>query len=87
MMTRETIDDGGIRLGQPSIAKRTSLTTREVEVLRYIARGMSKKEIAQIMHLSYKTVDSHTVRLMTKLDVHTRVGLARFAIREGWSEA
>lgn len=64
-----------------------ALTARETEVLRYIARGMSKKEIAGIMHLSVKTVDRHCANLMKKLDIHDRVELARFAIREGLSEA
>lgn len=59
------------------------LTGREMEVLRYIARGFSKKEIGGLMHLSVKTVDRHATSLMAKLDVHDRVELARFAIREG----
>lgn len=59
------------------------LTGREMEVLRYIARGFSKKEIGGLMHLSVKTVDRHATSLMAKLDIHDRVELARFAIREG----
>lgn len=60
-----------------------SLSGRELEVLRYIARGFSKKEIGNLMHLSVKTVDRHATSLMAKLDIHDRVELARFAIREG----
>lgn len=60
-----------------------SLTERELEVLRYVARGLRKKEIAGTMHLSVKTVDNHTTRLMSKLGVHDRVDLARLAIRTG----
>jgi len=60
-----------------------SLTERELEVLRYLARGMRKKEIAETMHLSVKTIDNHTTRLMSKLGVHDRVDLARLAIRTG----
>jgi DNA-binding NarL/FixJ family response regulator len=75
----------------PSLAKcktrADTLTTREKEILRYIARGLSKKEIAKLVHLSVNTVDVHTSRVMSKLDIHDRVGLARFAIREGLSEA
>jgi DNA-binding NarL/FixJ family response regulator len=48
---------------------------------------MSKKEIAQTMNLSVKTVDTHSANLMNKLDIHDRVELARFAIREGLAEA
>jgi DNA-binding NarL/FixJ family response regulator len=59
------------------------LTPREVEVLRHIAVGLAKKEIAQAMHLSVKTVDNHCTNLMNKLDIHDRVRLTRYAIREG----
>ncbi len=59
------------------------LSQREREVLQYIARGHSKKEIAGIMTVSVKTVDNHAFHLMNKLGIHNRVELARFAIREG----
>ena len=58
------------------------LSPRELEMLRYIARGMSKKEIAGAVHISVKTVDKHCANLMDKLDIHDRVELTRFAIRE-----
>ncbi len=61
----------------------TLLTTRQLEVLRHLARGDSVKEIAKQMHLSQKSVDSHKYRIMSKLGIHDRVELARFAIREG----
>ena len=63
------------------------LTQRELEVLRYLARGMTKKEIARVMHRTYSTVDKHTENIMAKVDIHDRVELARFAIREGLIEA
>jgi DNA-binding NarL/FixJ family response regulator len=65
----------------------STLTNREVEVLRYLARGLSKKEIAKTMHLSVKTVEHHSSSVMRKLDIHDRVELARYAIREGLAEA
>lgn len=61
----------------------SSLTAREREVLRYLAGGQTKKEIAGAMHLSPKTIDNHATAIMTKLNIHNRVGLTRFAIREG----
>ena len=64
----------------------STLSSREMETLRYVAKGLSKKEIAPLMHISVKTVDKHVTQLMTKLDIHDRVGLARFAIREGLIE-
>lgn len=61
----------------------TSLTSRQIEVLRHLARGKSVKEVARSMHLSEKSIDSHKYRIMHKLGIHDRVELARYSIREG----
>ena len=58
------------------------LTARQLEVLRHLARGASVKEVAKLMHLSQKSVDSHKYRIMNKLGIHDRVDLTRYAIRE-----
>lgn len=63
------------------------LTARQMEVLRHLARGASVKEVAKLMHLSQKSVDSHKYRIMNKLGIHDRVDLTRYAIREGLIEA
>lgn len=63
------------------------LSPRELEVLRHLAQGLSKKEIARTIHLSPHTIDKHASNLMKKLDIHDRVELARFAIREGLTRA
>ena len=60
-----------------------SLSPREQEVLRYVAMGHTKRSIAELMGLSIKTVEGHTDHLMKKLDIHNKVDLARYAIREG----
>jgi DNA-binding NarL/FixJ family response regulator len=62
------------------------LSPREIEVLRLLAVGRSKKEVAKELHVSVKTIDNHTTNIMTKLDIHDRVQLARYAIREGLVE-
>lgn len=59
------------------------LTTRELEVLTYVAQGLSVKECAERMRLARSTVDNHKTRLMRKLDLHKAADLVRFAIREG----
>jgi DNA-binding NarL/FixJ family response regulator len=64
-----------------------SLTDRQKEVLTYLALGLSVKEVSRRMYLSPKSVDSHKYRLMSKLGIHDRVKLARYAIREGIVEA
>lgn len=61
----------------------TLLTPRQLEVLTYLAEGKTVKEVAQVMHLSQKSVDSHKYRIMNRLHIHDRVHLSRLAIREG----
>ena len=85
--SRIVVDARGARLVRESKSRASTLTGREAEILHYIARGLSKKEIAKTMGISVKTVDRHTTNLMTKLDIHDRVELTRFAIREGLAEA
>ena len=72
--------------GQP-VKKRTDyLTTREAEVLQLIAEGRANKQIAAELCISIKTVEKHRQQVMNKLNIHDRVELARFAIREGLAE-
>lgn len=85
--SRIVVDTEGAKLTDQAQTRISSLTRRELEVLRYIARGMVNKEIAQLMGIAAKTVEQHTFHMMTKLDIHNRVELARFAIREGLAEA
>ena len=60
-----------------------SLTDREREVLRRVARGLTTKEIAAELGISMRTVDSHRANLMRKLDLRSVARLTQFAIREG----
>jgi DNA-binding NarL/FixJ family response regulator len=59
------------------------LTSREREVLQLIAEGETTKEIAWRLGLSTKTVESHRIKLMRKLDIHETATLVRYAIRRG----
>ncbi len=61
----------------------SKLTDREREVLQLIAEGYSTREIAQLLHISEKTVRAHRTNLMSKLDVHNTAELVRYAIRKG----
>ncbi len=58
-----------------------SLSRREREVLQLVAEGYSNKQIAEIMSISLKTVQSHRMHLMAKLDLHDRSELIRYAIQ------
>jgi len=85
--SRIVVDQKGAKLASDPKSRASTLTARELEVLRYVAHGLAKKEIAKTMHISVKTVDRHSANLMKKLDIHDRVELTRFAIREGLAEA
>ena len=59
------------------------LTARQREILQMIAEGHSTKEIARVLNVSIKTIETHRSRLMDRLDIHDVPGLVRFAIRAG----
>jgi DNA-binding NarL/FixJ family response regulator len=61
----------------------TVLTAREREVLQLLAEGLSTKEIAERLHLSAKTVESHRKAVQDKLGIRSVAELTRYAIREG----
>ncbi len=57
------------------------LSDRELEVLRLIALGHANKEIARVLHLSVKTVETYKARVMEKLTLKSRAALVRFALQ------
>jgi DNA-binding NarL/FixJ family response regulator len=59
------------------------LSSRERQVLQLVVEGKSSKEIADILHLSPKSVETYRSRLMQKLGVHDIPGLVKFAIQHG----
>ena len=59
------------------------LTPRQREILQLIAEGKSLKAIAQLLHISVKTVESHRTLLMERLDIHDTPSLVRYAMRIG----
>lgn len=67
--------------GEPSSLER--LTTRQREILQLIAEGRTNQEIARILNISVKTVETHRAQLMDRLDIHDIAGLVRYAIRMG----
>jgi DNA-binding NarL/FixJ family response regulator len=59
------------------------LTPRQREILQLIAEGKTNKEIAHVLRIAVKTVDTHRTQLMERLDIHDVAGLVRFAIQMG----
>jgi DNA-binding NarL/FixJ family response regulator len=77
--------------GRPGAPKQSSkldaLTPTEAQVLRMMGKGLSRTQIAESLHRSVKTIDTHRAAIMKKLDIHDRTELAVFAIREGLIDA
>ncbi|PYQ50156.1 MAG: DNA-binding response regulator [Acidobacteria bacterium] len=63
------------------------LTDRERQVLQLVAEGNTTKEIALVLGVAAKTAETHRVKVMEKLDIHSTAGLVRYAIRRGLVQA
>jgi DNA-binding NarL/FixJ family response regulator len=63
-----------------------SLSRRELEVFSYLVKGMRAKDIAELLQISPKTVDTYRGTLMRKLNVHDIVGLVKFAIERNLTD-
>lgn len=59
------------------------LTERQKEILKLLAEGYSVKEIAQLIGISVKTVETHKAQIMEKLNIYDIPGLVKFAIKHG----
>jgi two-component system response regulator NreC len=62
----------------------STLSAREIEILRLIAWGYSNKEIAGRLDLSVKTIEAHKANAMKKMNMNSRIDIVRFAILQGW---
>lgn len=60
------------------------LSPREMEILQYVTRGLSNKEIALALQISHQTVKNHMTSILRKLAVQDRTQAAVFALRRGW---
>lgn len=77
-MTRALLDN----TESPPVEKQNSidiLTPREIEVLRLLANGHTNRQIADLLAISVRTVESHRSNLMGKLNLHSRSELVRYA--------
>jgi DNA-binding CsgD family transcriptional regulator len=63
------------------------LSAREREVLKLVVEGNTSSQVANLLGLSPKSIDTYRSRLMTKLDVDHLPGLVKFAIRRGLTSA
>ena len=61
------------------------LSPREIEVIKMITEGKSSKEIAEILFLSFRTIQNHRAKIMKKLNLKKNTALVRYAIRKGYT--
>jgi DNA-binding NarL/FixJ family response regulator len=77
----------GLVLGEyrrtSSEADAPRLTDRETEVLRLVAKGLTAKQVAERLSLSHRTVENHVQNTLTKLQLHNRSQLVRYALEQG----
>ncbi|UJA19653.1 response regulator transcription factor [Thermoleophilia bacterium SCSIO 60948] len=74
-LIKDVLGEGAVRTDE--------LTPREEEVVKLVAEAHTNREIADILHLSEKTVENHRSNAMRKLGMRDRVELVRYAIRRG----
>jgi len=80
----EMVVDGFVRHASEGEATNgILLTAKEKQVLQLVAEGKSNKQIASIMDIGMKTVDTHRQHLMARLNLHSVAELTKYAIREG----
>jgi DNA-binding NarL/FixJ family response regulator len=68
---------------RPGEVPAPQLTDRETEILRFVAKGLSSRQIADRLTISHRTVQNHVQNTLAKLQLHNRVELARYAIDAG----
>ena len=81
-ISRHAVDEYG-RQATTTEDRYDKLTAREREVLQMVAEGRTNREIANIMHVTVKTVEAHRASLMNKLDLHSSAELTKYALRKG----
>ena len=77
-LIKDVLDRGG--------QAQAELTPREEEIVKLVAEAHTTKQIAEVLHLSEKTVENHRANAMRKLGMRDRVELVRYAIRRGLIE-
>ncbi len=59
------------------------LTAREREILKLVAEGHTSRKISDMLHISFKTVQGHRLKIMKKLGIYNRTELIKYAMRKG----
>ncbi len=80
---RIIVDDYARPVGKGVTDRFESLSEREREVFQLVAEGNSNKEVAELLHISPATVETHRAHVMEKLDLHSTAELVLCAVRRG----
>jgi DNA-binding NarL/FixJ family response regulator len=83
VITGTLVEDFVRQTSAPEGPSGLSLTGREQQILRLLADGKRVKEVARLLHISVKTVESHRQSIMDKLEIHSTIGLTRYALQKG----
>ena len=83
VITGTLVEDFVRQTSAPEGPSGLSLTPREQQILRLLADGKRVKEVARLLHISVKTVESHRQNIMDKLEIHSTIGLTRYALQKG----
>ncbi len=67
-------------------AQAPKLTVRETEVLRLVAKGLTARQVAERLVLSHRTVENHVQNTLSKLQLHNRAQLVRYAVERGLAD-
>lgn len=79
----DIVIENAVRTSTADFLVSSALTDREHEVLQLLAEGKSTTQIASLLNVSVKTVESHRRKIMEKLNLHSIADLTKFAIRAG----
>lgn len=83
-MAAQVVSNGRRPGAASNVLARAELSEREAEVMRLIARGHAMKEIATMLELSTRTLETYKARAMEKLDLKSRADIVRYALERGW---
>jgi two-component system response regulator NreC len=82
-VTKAVLEDYLAQRTDQAQSRYDRLTLREKEVLRLTAEGKTAREMAEMLHLSMKTIEKHRASVMRKLKLHNLSELIKYAIRKG----
>lgn len=79
----EVVEGYLVHLSRNKLQSDAPLSPREREIVQLVAEGKDSRQVAECLHISPKTVESHKRRIMEKLEIHSVAALTKFAIRQG----